>query len=77
MYFSEVGPLEISEAKAWLAFLIERQPHKRIELMHRRSQIDASKAARRAALARLDELAMQYPTDYLVFKTQRRLMGKQ
>jgi hypothetical protein len=77
MYSSEVGPLEISEAKAWLAFLLKRQPHKRLELLFRLEQIDASRAARRAALARLEQLAMQYPTDYLVFKTQRRLVGKQ
>lgn len=72
-----MDPLESSEAKAWLAFLLERQPHKRIELVHRHQQMDASKAARRIALARLEELAMQYPTDYLVFKTQRRLMVNQ
>lgn len=72
-----MDPLEISEAKAWLAFLLKRQPHKRIELVHRHQQMDASRAARRIALARLEELAMQYPTDYLVFKTQRRLMVNQ
>lgn len=77
MYFSEAGPLEVSEAKAWLAFLLKRQPHKRMELLHRHEQMDASRRARSVALARLEELAMQYPKDYLVFKTQRRLMGKQ
>lgn len=72
-----MDPLEISEAKAWLAFLLKRQPHKRIELVHRHQQMDASRTARCIALARLEELAMQYPTDYLVFKTQRRLMVNQ
>ena len=62
----------------WLVFLRERQPHKRIELSHRRNQLDvSSKPARQAAIRHLEELAMQYPTDYLVFQTQRRLMGKQ
>ena len=62
----------------WLVFLRERQPHKHIELSHRRNQLDvSSKPARQAAIRRLEELAMQYPTDYLVFQTQRRLMGKQ
>jgi hypothetical protein len=76
MYFSEVGPLDVSEAKAWLAFLMERQPHKRLELLHRRSQLDASKASRRSALARLAELARQYPQDCLAFKTKQRSLGK-
>jgi hypothetical protein len=67
---------EVSEAKAWLAFLLERQPHKRMELLHRHQQLDASRAGRRAALARLGELALQYPEDYLVFKTKQRLLGK-
>lgn len=67
---------EVSEAKAWLAFLLERQLHKRMELLHRHQQLDASRAGRRAALARLAELAMQYPEDYLVFKTKQRLLGK-
>lgn len=68
--------LEISEAKAWLAFLLGRQPHKRMELLHRHQQLDASKAGRRVALIRLEELAMQYPEDYLVFKAKQRLLGK-
>jgi hypothetical protein len=71
MYLSEV-----SEAKAWLAFLLERQPHKRMELLHRHQQLDASRAGRRAVLARLGELALQYPEDYLAFKTKQRLLGK-
>jgi hypothetical protein len=76
MFSSDLGPQGILTAKAWLAFLMERQPHKRIELMHRRSQLDASKAARRSALTRLAELAMQHPQDYLVFQTKQRLLGK-
>jgi len=64
-------------ALRWLVFLMERQPHKRIELKHRRNQLDVgSKTARRAAIVRLEELAMQYPQDYLVFQTKQRLLGK-
>lgn len=29
-----------------------------------------------AAIKRLEELAMQYPEEYLVFKTKQRLLGK-
>lgn len=61
----------------WLVFLMERQPHKRIELVHRRNQLNAgTKTARRAAIGRLEELSMQYPQDFLVFSTKRRLLGK-
>jgi hypothetical protein len=61
----------------WLVFLMERQPHKRIELVHRRNQISAgTKTSRRAAMIRLETLAMQYPQDFLVFNTKRRLLGK-
>ena len=70
--------MDREEALDWLVFLRKRQPHKHMELGHRRNQLDtSSKTARRAAIRRLEELAMQYPTDYLVFQTQRRLMGKQ
>lgn len=70
--------MDSKEALDWLVFLRKRQPHKLMELNHISNQLDAfSKTARRAALARLEKLAIQYPTDYLVFQTQRRLMGKQ
>lgn len=70
--------MDREEAIDWLVFLRKRQPHKRMELGHRANQlITSSKTARQAAIRRLEELAMQYPTDYLVFQTQRRLMGKQ
>ena len=65
-----------SEAKAWLTFLLERQPHKRLELLHRSEQLYAGRAGRCVALTRLEELAMQYPEHYLVFKTKQRLLGK-
>lgn len=65
------------EAQDWLAFLLKRQPHKRLELLYRHSQLYANATARKAAIRRLEGLAMQYPTDYLVFQTQRRLTGKQ
>lgn len=68
--------LDTSEAEAWLAFLMERQPHKRMELLHRKQQLRAGWAGRRVATSRLEELAWQYPTDFLVFKTKQRLLGK-
>lgn len=65
------------DASEWLKFLLERQPHKFIELKHRYTQLNGTnKTARRAAISRLEELAMQYPQDYLVFKTKQRLLGK-
>lgn len=64
------------EAHAWLAFLLKCQPHKRVELLHRYTQLDASRKAMQAAIKRLEELAMQYPEEYLVFKTKQRLLGK-
>jgi hypothetical protein len=64
------------DALQWLAFLMERQPHKRIELMHRRNQLNGSSKQKRIAMDRLEELAMQYPQDYLVFQTKQRLLGK-
>jgi hypothetical protein len=73
-YFKVVEEREL--ARDWLKFLLERQPHKLMELKHRYSQLNSSGKARRAALARCEELAMQYPQDYLVFQTQRRLLGK-
>lgn len=70
--------MDREEALDWLVFLRKRQPHKHMELGHRRNQLDtSSKTARQAAIRRLEELSMQYPTDYLVFQTQRRLTGKQ
>jgi hypothetical protein len=74
--FDMDNALDVITAREWLKFLLKRQPHKSMELKHRYSQLDASPKARRAALRRLDELAVQYPQDYLVFKTQRRLLGK-
>jgi hypothetical protein len=65
------------DAAAWLVFLMERQPHKRLELMHRKNQLKGSSKQKRIAMDRLKELVEQYPQDYLVFKTQRRLLGKQ
>lgn len=64
------------EIRDWLKFLIERQPHKFLELKHRYSQLDASVKARKAAIDRLETLAVQYPEDYLVFRTRQRLLGK-
>jgi hypothetical protein len=76
MFSSDLGPQGILTAKAWLAFLMERQPHKRIELMHRRSQLDSSRKSREQAINRLEEIALMYPQDYLVFQTKQRLLGK-
>lgn len=64
-------------ARDWLKFLLERQPHKFMELKHRYSQLNSTnKSARNAAMLRLEELAVQYPQDYLVFTTKQRLLGK-
>lgn len=68
--------LDRNEVLAWLAFLMERQPHKIMELLHRRQQLLSGKAGRDTAIRRLEELARQYPTDFLVFKTKQRLLGK-
>jgi hypothetical protein len=64
------------DAFYWLVFLMERQPHKQIELRHRRNQLNGSSKQKRIAMDRLEELAMQYPQDYLVFQTKQRLLGK-
>jgi hypothetical protein len=61
-------------AKAWLAFLWERQPHKRIELKHIKNGMK-SVVQRSHALNRLRTLAYQYPDDWIVFQTQQRLLG--
>lgn len=61
-------------AKAWLAFLWERQPHKRIELKHLRNGMKHV-VERGYALNRLRTLAYQYPNDWTVFQTQQRLLG--
>jgi hypothetical protein len=62
-------------AEAWLAFLRERQPHKRIELLLLRSQLVSSNASRTSAINRLRTLATQYPDVWTVFQTQQRLLG--
>lgn len=68
--------MDVEFAREWLKFLLERQPHKLLELKHRYSQLNATKTARKAAIRRLEELAMQYPQDFLVFQTKQRLLGK-
>jgi hypothetical protein len=70
MYFSEA-----KAAGEWLEFLWEHQPHKRLELQHRRVQL-IRRDTKRAAMDRLETLAMEYPQDYLVFRTRQRLLGK-
>jgi hypothetical protein len=62
----------------WLVFLAKHQPHKQMELMHRRNQLTAfSKTARQAAIVRLEKLSREYPDLYIVFRAKQRLLGKQ
>jgi hypothetical protein len=63
-------------AKAWLAFLWERQPHKRIELKHLKNGIESvDHNINRLNIHRLRTIAYQYPNDWTVFQTQQRLLG--
>jgi hypothetical protein len=71
MYFSEH-----KDAGEWLEFLWKHQPHKRLELKLRRVQLGYSGRGRVTAMERMETLAMQYPQDYLVFRTRQRLLGK-
>lgn len=62
-------------AQAWLLFLLERQPHKRIELRHLDNQLAIGGPAKANSLNRLRTLATQYPDVWTVFQTQQRLLG--
>ena len=63
-------------AHEWLAFLWERQPHKRIELQHLSNQFVGNfKGSQQHATNRLRTLATQYPDLWIVFQTQQRLLG--
>lgn len=67
---------DIDVPMQWLLFLLEQRPHMKIELKHRKYQLQYSGKPRVQALGRLEELAEQYPKDYLVFQTKQRLLGK-
>jgi hypothetical protein len=64
-------------AEAWLAFLRERQPHKRLELQHLKGMLTNSPRGQSTdqAVRRLRTLATQYPDVWTVFQTQQRLLG--
>jgi hypothetical protein len=63
-------------AEAWLAFLWERQPHKRIELRHLSNHfVRNQNGSQTEAIRRLRTLATQYPDLWTVFQTQQRLLG--
>lgn len=62
------------EARQWLVFLRERQPHLHIRLAHLGNMLDSPRFV--FAVAKLSVLTVDYPEDYLVFKTKQRLLGK-
>ena len=62
--------------RQWLVFLRERQPHLRIRLGHLANMLDGPRTARDHAVMKLMGLTADYPEDYLVFMTKRRLLGK-
>jgi hypothetical protein len=62
-------------AYEWLAFLRERQPHKRLELQHLSNLMVSHRYQQQHATNRLRTLATQYPDLWIVFQTQQRLLG--
>ena len=67
--------MRLKVAEAWLLFLRERQPHKRLELQHLRSMFTHGGVSQVTALNRLRTIATQYPDLWTVFQTQQRLLG--
>lgn len=66
----------MDEMRQWLVFLRERQPHLRIRLGHLANMMDGPYTAKDRAAIKLSLLTVEYPEDYLVFKSKQRLLGK-
>ena len=66
----------MDEMRQWLVFLRERQPHLDIRLRHISNMMDGPYTARNRAAMKLSVLTVDYPEDYLVFKSKQRLLGK-